>query len=85
MKIGIKLQEIELELGKIYSIRWSRRIIEVKLIQVTEFGFNFLHEKENRCILRRHLYMPTKYREKYNVKEKLFIIPVELILLLKNK
>jgi len=83
MKIGIKLQEIELELGKVYSIRWSRDIIEVKLIQVTEFGFNFLYEKENRCILKRHLYMPIKYREKYKEKEKLFIMPVELIMLLK--
>lgn len=82
-KTGITLHGVELVLGETYNIYWKvdggRKQIQVKLIQVTQYGYNFLYEEENRCILKSHLYVPTKYREKYAAEEKFFMIPSKIV------
>ena len=35
------------------------------MIQVTRFGFNLLDEEINKCVLKRHLYVPLKLRAEY--------------------
>jgi hypothetical protein len=44
------------------------------LIQVTEYGYNFLNEKTNQCVLKRHLYVPVKMRDEYKNEIKYFNI-----------
>lgn len=71
---GVTLQGVTLELGRIYYIPWSRdKILTCKLIQVTPLGFNLLDLETDRCILRRHLYVPKKYREQYEGDKKFFL------------
>ena len=41
-----------------------------RFIQVTQFGYNFLNEETNQCVLARHLYVPTKMRDNYKGDEK---------------
>ena len=65
---NIILKGIELELGKYYHIHWGRNLIKVKLIQVTEYGYNLLNEETNCCVLSHHLYVPKKIREKSDKK-----------------
>lgn len=81
-KTGIILHGVNLELGERYSIVYGGRgkFINVKLIQVTPFGYNFLDEETNRCILKQHLYVPLKIREKYNTNKKFFLISDKLFL-----
>jgi hypothetical protein len=69
-KTGINLHGVELILGEEYVIGRKR----VKLIQVTEYGYNFLNEKTNQCVLKRHLYVPVKIRDEYKNEIKYFNI-----------
>lgn len=48
---------IELTLGNYYIVWWNPdEKIKCKLIQPTEFGYNFLNIETNKCILKYHLY-----------------------------
>ena len=71
-RTGIRLKGVELILGRYYRLssslwskngkKWNRKY---KLIQVTRFGFNLLDEEINKCVLKRHLYVPLKLRAEY--------------------
>lgn len=86
---GISLYGVELVLGETYTIKWGingkMQSINVKLIQVTQYGYNFLYEDENRCILKKHLYIPTKKRKKYNGNKKFFLLSQDMVLCIKGK
>lgn len=87
-KTGITLHGVELILGETYTIEWEikgkNQEINVKLIQVTQYGYNFLYEEENRCILKSHMYIPTKCRGKYAAEEKFFMIPSQIAFKIKE-
>jgi len=62
-------------LGKIYYLRWNENLpMKCKFIQVTRFGYNFLNEETNQCVLQRHLYVPKKLREILDTDEKFLYI-----------
>lgn len=71
---GVYLHGVELILGEYYYLYYYGKFTKVKLIQVTEFGYNFLNEEINRCILNRHLYVPKNKRERYKDDKKMFLI-----------
>ncbi len=53
----------EFVLGEIYYLQWFNDLpMKCKFIQVTKFGYNFLNEATNVCVLSKHLYVPTKLR-----------------------
>ena len=72
---GVVLEGAFMELGSTYYIQSGRKFIECKLIQVTPFGYNLLNIEKNRCVLKRHLYVPIKLREKYKDDKKFFYKP----------
>ncbi len=79
LRSGIVLHGVHMTLGKYYEIGWGNRSRKVKLIKVTKYGYNLLLEKENRCILKKHLYVPIKERHKYEGNEKLLTLTSTMI------
>ena len=54
----------KLVLGEDYIVSWfGKNPKEVRLIQPTEKGYNFLDMKTNKCILKHHLYPSKKLQE----------------------
>lgn len=80
VKTGIVLDGVELVVGNVYHVMWSRKWRLVRLIQVTQYGYNFYYPDEYRCILKRHLYVPRKLREKYSDYQKLFLVSQHLVI-----
>ena len=72
-----------LELGKIYNVRvrlcnYSVITSDLKFIKVTRTGYNFLNEKTNKCVFKKHFY-PIKKTSKYFKGEMSFYIPETFI------
>jgi len=53
----------EFVLGEVYYLQWFNALpMRCKFIQVTQYGYNFLNEDTNVCVLSKHLYVPKKLR-----------------------
>jgi hypothetical protein len=79
-KNNLYFRDVILNLGEYYYIHYKKDKIKVKLIQVTEFGYNLLNEETNCCILKRHMYVPKKYRENFKKENKIFFISDKFVL-----
>ena len=72
-----------LELGKTYNVsvrlcNYSVITSDLKFIKVTRTGYNFLNEKTNKCVFKKHFY-PIKKKSKYFKGEMSFYIPKTFI------
>ena len=68
---GLEFYGSKFTLGEVYYIQFGRKKpMRCEFIQVTKFGYNFLNLDTYRCILSRHLYVPTKMRDRYEGEEK---------------
>ena len=71
----VYLKGQHLTLGKHYMVYIGNEPTPCKLIQVTPCGYNLLNLRTDRCILKRHLYVPKSERERYSGDKKFFFAP----------
>lgn len=74
-KNGVTLIRVKATLGEEYTIRHSGVMYVGKFIKVTNKGYNFLHEKSNMCIFKRHFFVPTKWQNAYQGPAKAIMVP----------
>ncbi len=70
-KHGVDFYGKKFTLGEVYYLQFRRhKPMRCEFIQVTQFGYNFLNLDTHRCVLKRHLYVPPKLRDKYDGEDK---------------
>lgn len=72
---GVTLYRVKATLGEEYTIRYNGCMYVGKFIKVTNKGYNFLHEKSNMCIFKRHFFVPAKWEKNYMGPTKAFMVP----------
>lgn len=70
-KSGHRLVANKFVLGEYYYLSWfGRPPVACQFIQVTKCGYNFLNLETHQCVLKSHLYVPKKMRDKYSGPQK---------------
>lgn len=65
----------EFVLGEVYYLQWFNSLpMKCKFIQVTQYGYNFVNEDTNVCVLSKHLYVPKKLRNYLGVDKKILYV-----------
>jgi hypothetical protein len=77
----VKLNTHILKLGKEYLLSFYnyKHGYRCKLIKVTKCGYNLLNIETNKCMLKQHLYVPTKCRDQYNDDTKLLFNIIDIV------